>query len=114
MISAEHKAELERYHADAAAKIAGIPAQVEAEKIAAADANPPRKPFPVDPLCEVKPAVLASALSQITNATGPIAETVGTWGRVCRTQTADMNVRAVQLLAVLELAGIGKNSPKPE
>ena len=108
-ISKEFKCDLESWAKEAAAKLAELPQRIEEEKIAAAEADPPRKPFPIVPLQAVNTEALGAALSAISTP-GDMAETVKTWGKVCRNQSGEIAVRCDQLVSVLTLAGIGQTS----
>lgn len=111
-ISKEIKSELEACAKEARQKLVELPQRIEEEKVAAAEADPPRKPFPIVPLQEVATVSLGAALAEV-KAAGDYAETVKTWGKVCRNQSGEIAVRCDQLVAVLELAGIGQTTSNP-
>jgi hypothetical protein len=111
-ISKEHKLSLEEWQKEAAKKLAELPQRIEEEKAAAADADPPRKPFPIVPLQAVTTDALGAALAEIKSP-GDLSETVKTWGKVCRNQSGEVAVRCDQLVAVLALAGIGQPTSNP-
>jgi hypothetical protein len=100
----DHKVELNRYRADAAAKVQELPARIEAERKEAAEEG--RQPFAIQPLTEVNPAVLGVVLAKLSDVTGEVADTVGEWRKVCKTQTDNFNCSSAQLLAVLDAAGV--------
>lgn len=108
-ISKEHESELKSWLSEARQKLAELPKRIEEEKVAAAEADPPRKPFPIVPLQGVTTEALAAALGEIKSP-GELAETVKTWGKVCRNQSGEIAVRCDQLVSVLTLAGIGQTS----
>jgi hypothetical protein len=101
------KSDLSRCLADAKAKLEELPDRIKAEREAAANDDPPRKPFPVVPMTEIESEALAAALAEIKELPeGPLKETITTFGKSCRRHNAPLIVRCDQLAEVLQLAGI--------
>lgn len=96
---------LTEYAKDAAKKLTALPERLAAEAVIAAEEG--RKPFPIVPLTEVHPQLLAPALAGLRDVPSEVAEIVGMLRKVCAKQpNTPFAMQSDQLLAVLKLVGV--------
>ena len=95
---------LAQYRKTAAERIAALPARQKEELAQATKEG--RQAYPIIPMVEVSPAVLGPCVEKMTQIPTELEETVGTLRRVCSKQPVPFAMRADQLLAVLDAAGV--------